>query len=65
MDNELVTAVMNSYVRGREKERDLVVVFLRKRAEQMLVTAIQNALYAMADEIESEEHLANGKEVAD
>ena len=61
MDTDIVTAVMNSYVKGQEKERDLIVAYLRKRADGIIVTAIQNALYAMAEEIEDMEHKANGE----
>jgi len=61
MDSDIVTAAMNSYVKGQEKERDLIVAYLRKRADGMIVTAIQNALYAMAEEIEDMEHKANGE----
>jgi hypothetical protein len=61
MDTDIVTAVMNSYVKGQEKERDLIVAYLRKRAGEMLVTVAQNALYAIAEEIEEMEHKANGE----
>lgn len=62
MDNDLMVGVMNAYTKGREKERDLVVDYLRKRAASMSASVVRDATYALAEEIEEQEHFANGEQ---